>query len=370
MHLAFVFRFITYSVAMAMFILGAGSYAATQLDLYTDTVIVSQDAPRKEQTQAIRQAFKRLLIRVSGIEQVLSDPIINAEVDNSASYLAALKFGASDALFTNVLGESVPTKQMIMRFDKVAIDNLLIKNRQPVWGGKRPDTLVLLADRVNGGAHILADGEDSLLANELKNIARARGIPYVLPIMDLEDSLAFDFSSIFGLFSSDIEQAAQRYRPDAILNGRITELGNDQLQADWLILIKGDRYRLPTVQGTQQQVVAQGIDFLARHFSSQYALILDPSQQGMITLEVSQVESLQSFALLEAYLNGINLITQVTLSQYADDKIAFALHISGNSTQLADIIALDNKLLPMIETEINSDSGSVLRYQWQGDRAE
>ncbi|MEJ2042521.1 MAG: DUF2066 domain-containing protein [Reinekea sp.] len=340
-------------------------FAATEMNLYNESMIVSRNATQKEQDQAIRQAFKQLLVRVSGVRQVLDNEQIIEALGKGAAYLATFRFESSDQLFTNVLGESVPTKKMILEFDKRSVDSLLVRNHLPVWSAKRPDILIVLADRLQSADHILADGEESDLAEAVKRYADQRGVPYQLPIMDLEDSLAFNFTSVYGLFSTDIDAGAERYQPDAILTGRLSDVGNDQVQADWMVLFKNERVRMPPVQGSIDDVVSQGIDFISTRLSEQYALLLDPQLLGALTIQVSDVASLKDFAALESYLKSINLITSVTLSQYSSEGAAFAIELSGDLTQLADVIALDDKLIPVQEATLEAQLDNVLRYQWQ-----
>ena len=367
MHLAMTKQSLLYvlSLLSLTFFSALPVSAATELDLYSEAVVVSQTATRKEQNQAIKKAFQRLLVRVSGVEDVLDNKAVIAELDDGASYLATFRFEASDAFFTNVLGERVPTKTMILQFDKRAVDSLLVKNRLPVWGAKRPDVLVLIADRLDGNDHILADGEDSAEAQALQKITRERGIPYLLPIMDLTDSLAFDFADVYGLFSSDISAAAARYHPDAILTGRLSRLADGTLQADWLVLFKSERLRLASVQGTFEEVIGRGVNFVSKRLSEQYALILDPLMVGAFTIEVTDVKTLDDFAALEKYLKSINLITQVTLSRYSVDSVQFRVELSGDMNQLADIIALDKLLVPVAQSSLEAQLDNVLHYRWQ-----
>ena len=159
--------------------------AATEMDLYKERIVVSQNANQKEQDEAIKTSFKRLLVRVTGITQALDYPVVVEELNNGAKYIATFRFEPSAEFFTNVLGEKVPTKVMLLEFDKKSVDTFLVKNRLPVWGAKRPDVLIWLADRLEGQDHILADAEESAIASAIAKQADDRGIPYLLPIMDL-----------------------------------------------------------------------------------------------------------------------------------------------------------------------------------------
>ena len=339
--------------------------AATEMDLYKERIVVSQNANQKEQDEAIKTSFKRLLVRVTGITQTLGYPVVVEELNNGAKYIATFRFEPSAEFFTNVLGEKVPTKVMLLEFDKKSVDTFLVKNRLPVWGAKRPDVLIWLADRLEGQDHILADAEESAIASAIAKQADDRGIPYLLPIMDLTDSLNLSFSEVYGLFSQDIEVASERYKPEAILTGRLLS-GNstDEFKADWLMLFKGERLRLPSVSGSLNEVIAQGIDLVSQRLSEQYALILDPLLLGNLTIKILDIKSLNEFAALETYLKSINIITKVTVRSFEDSDISFNVEVSGDQSQLEDVLALDKKLIPVVEDSLEAQLDNNLVFQW------
>ena len=339
--------------------------AATEVELYVERIVVSQNADQQEQDDAIQSAFKRLLIRVTGIQQVLEYPAVIDEVLKGSKYIATFRFEPSSEFFTNVLGEKIPTKKMLLEFDKKSVDAFLVQNRLPVWGSKRPDVLIWLADRLDGRDHILADAEESIIAGVVAKQADDRGIPYILPIMDLTDSLNLSFSEVYGLFSQDIETASERYRPEAILTGRVIQgTAADNYKADWLMLFKGERLRLPTVTGTLNEVIAAGVDLVSQRLSEQYALILDPLLMGNLTVTVLDIQDLNDFAALEAYLKSINIITQVSVRSFSGRDVSFNVEVSGDQSQLEDVLALDKKLLPVVEETLEAQLDSTLKFQW------
>jgi hypothetical protein len=350
---------------MCFFIAGTLK-AASDIDLYVEREIVKQDASQQEQDDAIKRAFSRLIVRVTGIEQSLENAEIQESLENGSRYLATFRFEASDTFFTNVLGEQVPTKAMTMEFDKTSVDSLLVQNRLPVWGSKRPDVLIWLADRFEGQDHILSDTETTSFSESLEVEAHRRGIPYMLPIMDLTDSLSLSFSEVYGLFSQDIEEASLRYEPEAVLAGRISKSGNEY-KADWLMLFKDERIRLPTVIGTEEFIISKGIDLVAQRLSAQYALVLDPLLFGNISVQVLEIKSAVEFAELEVYLQSINLITKATVSVFEDDNITFEVEISGDRAQLVDVLSLDKQLIPVVEESLEAQLDNTLVFQWNSN---
>ncbi|MFQ3231055.1 DUF2066 domain-containing protein [Reinekea sp.] len=340
------------------------SIAATDVELYRSTVVVSLNANNSEQADAIEKAFTTTLVKVSGLKTVVENPEIAKSLKLGERYLSSFRFIESSQFFTNVLGEKIPTKAMVLDFDQKLINDLLVANRLPVWGVKRPEVLVWMADRINNQDHILADSEESHLANTLLAEANLRGIPIVLPIMDLSDTLNISFADVYGLFSTDIEYASTRYEPEAILAGRLSK-SNDKYQADWLMLFKGERLRLPTVTGTLTEVTESGIDLVAQRLSEQYAFVLDPNQLGNVSVKIEDVSNAKTFAAIERYLKSINMITKLKVLSIAESTIIFDVEISGDRNQFSDLLSLDKKLVPLLESTLEAQLDNELLFRWQ-----
>jgi hypothetical protein len=352
-----------FACLLLSFALAAPTWAATKVSLYQERVIVSGNATQQEQNSAIKLAFKRLLVRVTGIRDSLKQPTILAELDKGSRYLSSFRFEASSQFFTNILGEKVATKAMVLDFDEATVNALLIQNRLPVWGARRPDVLIWLADRLGGQDHILADNETTELAQLVTAEAAGRGVPLLLPIMDLSDTLNLSFADLNGLFSQDIEAASERYSAEAVLAGRILQRANG-FSADWLLLFRDERIRLPEVTGTLADVVSAGIDMVAERLSEQYAFVLDPLLLGTIRLQVVNINDLAEFATIERYLQTINLITGITVHHFGASDVVFDLAISGDRMQLADLLSLDSQLVVSEQTSLEATLDNILYYQW------
>ena len=348
---------------LLLMIVATPTWAATELPLYQERIVVSGNATPKEQDSAIKQAFKQLLVRGTGIRATLDEPAIAAELGQGSRFLSSFRFEESSEFFTNILGEQVATKAMVLDFDKATVDDLLIQNRLPVWGARRPDVLIWLADRLDGQDHILSDSETTEVSELLASEAAARGVPLLLPIMDLTDTLNLSFADVNGLFSQDIEFASGRYNAEAVLAGRIVQRESDY-SADWLLLFKGERTRLPVLSGTLADIVSEGLNMVAERMSKQYAFVSDPQLSGSVRLRVVNITDLTEFAAIERYLQSVNLITGITAHHFSATDIVFELSISGDRMQLADLLTLDGQLVRIEEASLAAALDNLLYYQW------
>lgn len=355
--------FRTVSLA-CLLLLSLPTWAARTVDVYADSAILAQNASDQDQNKAVREALERVLIRATGeadiAEQARTEPLLR----NASDYLSTFRFQASDTLLTNVLGESVPTKRMVMQFDQQAIEQWLVNQRLPVWGTRRPEVLLWLADRLQGRDRILTDGDNHALAVSLNDRLDERGLPVLLPIMDLTDTLNVSFTDVYGLFTGDIETASERYPSDAIAVGRLARQA-EGYQADVVFLMRDNRERLQVVGDTEAELMQRLADELANRIAGQYAVLRDPSMAGQLALRVNNVPELSTLAAVERYLESLNVITEVTLRQVETDSVQFDLEISGDRNQLRDVLALDRRILPVEELTLETQLDNELVYRWQ-----
>lgn len=355
--------FRTVSIA-CLLLLALPAWSARTVDVYADSAVLAEDASGQDEDEAVREALARVLIRATGEADIARAGRAEPLLRNAADYLSTFRFQSSDTLLTNVLGESVPTKRMVMQFDQQAIEQWLVNQRLPVWGTRRPEVLLWLGDRLQGQDRILTDGDNHDLAVALRNRLEERGLPVLLPIMDLTDTLNVSFTDVYGLFTTDIEAASERYPSDAIAVGRLAQQGG-AYQADVVFLMRDSRERLQVSADTEAQLVQAVADELSDRIAEQYAVLRDPAMSGQLALRVNNVSELAALAAVEAYLESLNVVSGITLRQVAADSVQFDLEVSGDRNQLRDVLALDRRILPVEELTLETQLDNELVYRWQ-----
>lgn len=351
-------------IALGLLVCSPLLWAARTVDLYTEDAILAQNARQSEQDKAVAEALGRVLIRVTGDQAIVATEEGLAMMGDANDYLSTFRFERSDVTLTNVLGEAVPTKRMIMQFDRGAVENALVRNRLPIWGPKRPEILIWMADRLEGSDRITGDSDSSELATTLKATAAERGIPLVLPLMDLGDTLDVGFTEVYGLFTSDLAVASERYQPDATLVARVSQQGGEY-QADFIYLMEDDRQRYQVQAETEAALMTALVGRIASRLADQYAVVLDPAMAGQISLRVNAVTDLATLAEVESYLESLNLVTRATLRRVEPESVQFDLDISGDRNQLRDALALDRRLSVVEETDLLSQLDTELVYEWK-----
>ena len=323
-----------------------------------ETEVTGQDA--KERSRALRETFAEVVTRISGSRKAASFPAILSAMKKSERYVQQYQyFQKTVETKSRQTKISTPITIFWARFDKKAIIELLQKNGLPVWREIRPATLVWLAVKAGGKRYLLGNDVINPIREQLDQHAVRRGIPLLYPLMDLEDQQKIGFTDVWGDFSDSIQEASQRYAPEAVLVGRILQDGNGLWNARWQLY--NDQAELHWESGSKKipTLLGKGADGLANHLGSVYAVYEGDQIHTQIALNISGVDSLQSYARVQEYLSTISVISGQQLIQVEGEHLKFMLDVQGKASDLTQVFALENELVPDKSAAINLFSDDV-----------
>ena len=340
--------------------------AVTLENLYQAEVLSESQSDEQRRIDA-SEGLSQVLIRVSGRSDILQNPVIVAALKTPEQYYSEFSYARVEAGNDEAaalpqpgldpLPAETPRQVMRIRFAPSLIAKILREADLPVWGSNRPSVLSWMAIDDESGRQVLGEANPSLFAKSLNQAARARGVPLLLPLWDLEDSRGVSSSEIWGRFLGRIEAASKRYSPDKILVFRAESEFSNQWRGDWS-LGEGGQWRSGTVYGeSQAQLATALVGVLASVLSEQYAVT---STRSEVRLTVEGITEIQDYAEVSRYLEGLTQVMSVQPVRILTDMVEFKLRSEGEVQQIIDVIALDRKLtlLPLDE------SSSTLWYRW------
>jgi hypothetical protein len=306
----------------------------------------------------IRDAFAQVLVKVSGDRGLLS----NADIDK----LLARAPGIVQQYRYRMLEEDGATRQadkadrlLWVRFDERAVNRLLRQSGVPVWGVTRPSILIWLGEEQGAARSQVSLERQTRLKALLKRVAYARGVPVVLPLMDVEDRTALPVSDLWGGFESDIRRASQRYLPDVILVGRLRNLGSEW-QGEWSLYLPDRINRWQTRAVSRHALAAEGLQQAADALALRYA----PQQvtEGSTTLRIRihGLTRLANYVLVRDYLQSLAMIEQLDLLAADPETVSFLARIQGGREVLERGIQLGAVLEPVVmQTPVAVEGGSA-----------
>ena len=345
------------SLTLAITSLWAGetAYAVEVSDLYTAKVVLDPD-DENSHAKAYRIALLQVLVKVTGSQIPATMTDFDALFPNPSRYVLQLRGGAGN--------------ELTISFDGEAIQSVLRGAGHPVWGSDRPLTLIWLAvDRGGGEREIVSaeaperlDGtarsidQNQLLRERVRDVAARRGIPVLLPLLDVIDLNSIRFSDIWGGFDDELLEASKRYGVNSVLVGRLRLCGVPVLR--WRYYFAGDRQEW-------SDDLEDAIHRLADIQAAQFAFAGSASLETVV-LRISGVDSVESYARVQNYLAKLRQVEGMLLEQVAGDRLEYRVEVRGGSDRLERVIEADGRL-ERIDSRFDSagapvEYGQVLDY--------
>ncbi|WP_218418863.1 DUF2066 domain-containing protein [Alteromonas lipotrueae] len=184
---------------------------ATQHVVVNEAQIPVSDQSQKTQANAVKKALTQVMVKVSGNTEVLQNPGVRAALRTPEAYLRSYRFSYS--------GNET---YYVAEFDKTKLTELMKREGLPLWGERRPETIVWLATETDDNERIILDESTPTPVGEmLVHTAKTRGVPVSLPLMDLTDSASISIYDVWGRFVQSLTASSQRYGVDNIIGARL-----------------------------------------------------------------------------------------------------------------------------------------------------
>ena len=217
----------------------------------------------------------------------------------------------------------------------------------PYWGSERPDVLLWLAIDDRGRRYLVSDNAGGTAARSLSRAAYQHGLPLTLPLMDLEDQRAVQFTDVWGGFTNTLEAASQRYRPQVLLVGKVGHSGaSGGWRGAWTLLGAGAQQSWISHAAKLETAIEQGISEASEWLALQYAAVAtDTSVRSLI---VEGVRGLEDYGRVSSYLASLTPVDELQVARISDQEVEFALHLNSEERNLLQVITL-GKVLQAIE---------------------
>lgn len=298
-----------------------------------------QDSAARD--EALRRALQQVLVRVTGSEEVLRATPGQSLLSDPGRYVQQYRFREQAPEV-----EGQPRRlRLWVQFDGVALEKDLRRLGLSYWGRERPDVLVWLAVDDRGRRYLVPEGDNGPAARALRRVAAARGVPLTLPLMDLQDQRAVDFTDVWGGFLGSLRDASQRYHAQAILVGRVGRTASGGWRGRWTLLGGGSRQQWTSAAAGLEDVIAAGVGGAAGRLAASYAL--STADASVYPLIVEGIGNLEDYARASRYLASLSPVDEVQVASVDGDQVRFELKLNGSDRGLRRIIGLGRTLQPL-----------------------
>lgn len=318
---------------------------------------------RAERLEVYPLALAQVVIKLSGNRMVPDLPEMEGAIRSARSWVQSYRY--DDLPAENYLGlqEEGYQRMLVVEFDDQAITQAMVEAGVPLWGRTRPEVLLWLVVEDRDARYLLAANASAEMESVLERYSTQRGLPLMLPLMDLEDQQRIGYADVWGNFQSSIFDASERYGANAILVGRLYRPFNGQWNARWTLYLEDDAQNWNEEGVAQDEVIGAGIEGAADRVAQRYAQVLMNDVAGNVALTVTNVNSLAGYAKAMKYLESLDVVSRVQVSKVYSDEVMFELEVRGDVKGLEQAIALGRTLRQVAGVQRMIESPQAYVYQ-------
>jgi hypothetical protein len=325
-----MFRPILVAVLLCLSI-GAGvANAEKKIDLYMDAQLVLDQSDNLRQ-QAMRSSLATIFIRVTGNSQIVKRAVIVQALSKPGAYVSQYRYNSTDEDIT-IAGASRPAQELWLQFSKPAIQRVLQAAQLPAWSSSRPEILLWVAVNESGKRILSAE---SAPINTFKRIAKSRGLPLAIPLLDLADRRALTATRLWARDELAITRASARYGADGVLAGRIMSVSDGLQRGNFVLMYEGRQYDY-SAEGESATVVIQKImDQSVNTLANANAVIaVGDNVAPHIVMAVDNIVEFSSYAELLESLRDISSVRHVMVQEVNSHYLIIDLRYQGSATKL------------------------------------
>ena len=341
----------------------APAHAVTVEDLFTVELPVA-DQTTSLRLESFSEAFKQVIVKISGSDEALASPAFKRPVKNSARYVKQFRYLNR----TLADDEEFDGSGLFLRidFDQQLVEGLLREQNFPVWGRERPSTLLVISYDVNENIKVVSDDATPDLVEALDTAASIHAVPVLFPLMDLEDIALVNIGDIASRQYENIDTMAKRYSPNALLVGQVVGRSGQGWQGDWEVRFAEQIFQWSFKASSKQDVVDQVIRHLAKILALEYALEDHRSVDQSLLLSVSELEGIDKLIKVERYLKSLNVVDSVRVAMISKNVVTYRLNLRNDPEDLQRLIefgeVLEQEDFPQLSTQ--GEEQIILNYSF------
>ena len=336
------------------------SIATAKIEHLNEGKVAVDSQSLAAQKRAGKKAFTQVIVKMTGSQSAAQNLVMRRAATNYEEYLVSSSFELEDGVL-----------YYLAQFSQDAVVELLRSENLPVWGLRRPTTLLWLAveDDQTKDKELVTQVAGSDLSQIVTQTSYERGIEVLLPIGDLSDSINVSLNDVWGLYSSSIYNHSLRYGVNYVVGGKV-RVGFDNFTASEKVIVDyfiTDGKSIETGQVANIDVASAIDTFINKYadlLASSYTVDvnLDGPVQAL-TIKVANISSLKNYRMVLDILSSLTITESVELVSQKNDESIFTLHSRVDEKQLHSILSLENRLI--VQEQTLGDDDSVL-YKLRG----
>lgn len=338
-----IFQTIRIYLTLLVFLLIPSIASAVEISNIYQVDIEVREQSKKARWQASLEGLKLVLVRRSGNRRILDSKKASEAYKKVTSYLQKFEYSRNAEL------ENDNKYVISLYFEPRLIDDLIKAANQPLWDVNRPVSILWLAQEEidqNSSLYrrIIIENDNELFVNELINKnSRRRGVPIILPLMDLDDALLVSQSDVWGRFPEAIVEASNRYSVDSIIVGKVFQRGGLWF-GQFSYFNQAKNISFEHQSDGVEEIYKQMFDSLAEVLCDQYCVTQTLSQGQELLIEIKNITNFKTFQKVKNYLSELSAVRQVDVLNINQDKLVLRLSLLSNEKTVVDSLRLNRRL--------------------------
>ena len=351
MRIAFPYRLLVPVLAL---LVTAPAFAAVEVRNLYEAEIAVADKDRKTRTESFRLALLQVAVKVSGSRGAAANPVIVEAVESPDRFVQQFRYRSIAPLAGEAKSPESQAFELWVQFDAPAVDALIREAGMPVWGRVRPSVLVLAAIEFAGARTLLSSDDPQGWAEFVQRAAAGRGVPLVLPLMDLEDRSRLRASDVWAGFEDNVRHAARRYQSEGLLLGRVYEQVPNNWQARWWLLLEDGRHEWLDQGESLDAVLLAGVQEIADLLASRFGGFAGTTVASGVEVKVTGIRSLRDYARTLQYLDSLDEVSRVDVTKVKSGSVSFRVDARGGRETVRQVVALGRTLVEDGQADFNT----------------
>ena len=332
------------------------SARAANVEWLYDVDVPVTDQSAGVRATASRQALLIVLKRLSGLSTVPQNAAVTLALESPQRYYVEYRY-REDA-------GSTPTAAKVLllslRFAQPAMQRLIVDANLPLWSSNRPTTVAWIVVTEGADRTVLGASDTHPLLDALRTRSRERGLPLVVPLMDLDEQVEVTDAVVWGALSGVLETASARYAPEQILIGRVSHGAANSWVGEWQLWTHADKQRF-TIESAS--AAAEGSAVADRLIDSLVArYVVDSGAQQRLQVRVDGIAGVSEYGALLKYLGSLEFVDAVQVDEVRPGAVLLSFATRSPWDRLRDLLSLDGRLTSVDQAD--SDRRVLL---WRSD---
>jgi hypothetical protein len=325
--------FFTISLTLAGLFSSGASLAAD--DFFAEAVAV-ENRSAGELKRAAGDALTRVLVRVSGNEQILEEEAFAAAVKDAQSHVLLYSYQDDMDVGTRIFFE----------FDDAFVRGLFRDHSVLYWEQRRPPVVIWLALDEPFSRRFAARSDDVELLSPSLERFEARGVEVRFPLLDLADSAALPVNAIWERDFEQVRRASGRYGTEYALVGRWIDLSDGSKLVDWYYVGPEQTENIQFRASDLSDIWERGVDLAVDTMRDSLAVTLQQFEvSNAIAVSVRGVHSYADYRAVSSVFDELGRLVDLRIDSLNGDRVTYRVVGVSSAEQVARLIPSRSGLL-------------------------